>query len=53
MNLSDAPLTEWALDLDAVAARFDRNGFAGHFVDQERPEQVNRLLVDFLGRLTP
>jgi pimeloyl-ACP methyl ester carboxylesterase len=116
MNLPDAPLPQWAPDLDAVAAGFDRNGFGGplnryrnfardwedlaafdaprqptifitgerdstrlwlgdaierqaqwlpahagthvipncgHFVHQERPEQVNQLLLGFLERLTP
>jgi pimeloyl-ACP methyl ester carboxylesterase len=29
MNLPDAPLPEWVTEFDAIAAAFERNGFAG------------------------
>jgi pimeloyl-ACP methyl ester carboxylesterase len=114
MRLPDAPLPDWVDDLDAIAAVFERNGFAGplhryrnfardwedlavfddprqpvvfitgerdssrlwlgdaiqrqsewlpgfmgahvlpdcgHWVQQERPDQVNALLLDFLAAL--
>ncbi len=116
MQLPDAPLPGWVTDFDAVAAAFERNGFAGplnryrnftrdwqdlapfdaprqpaifitgerdstrlwlgdaieqqsqwlpaltgthvipdcgHWVQQERPEQVNALLLGFLAQLMP
>ena len=115
MNLPDAPLPGWITDFDAIAASFERNGFAGplnryrnftrdwedlaafdaprqstmfitgerdstrlwlggaiesqarwlpahtgshvipdsgHWVHQERPDEVNALLLDFLSELT-
>lgn len=114
MRLPDAPLPDWATGFDAIAARFERNGFAGplnryrnftrdwedlaafdgphqptvfisgerdstrlwlgdaiehqaewlpahtgthilgdagHWVHQERPDQVNAILLDFLEQL--
>jgi pimeloyl-ACP methyl ester carboxylesterase len=116
MQLPEAPVPEWVTDFDAIAASFERNGFAGplnryrnftrdwedlaafdgprrptvfisgerdstrlwlggaierqaewlpahtgthiilgcgHWVHQERPEQVNALLLDFLDGLAP